>query len=230
MKKYFLLKLLALCTSWTLMTFNILEAQPMKTIMKGEEAIATLKAGNERFVTDQTQVFTATDDDKERLSATTQKPHSVIFTCSDARLALELIFDQHFGELFIARSAGNVLGDSIIGSIEFAIKELKAVNVVILGHSNCGAVTKALESPLMVKTGSPYVDYIMHNIQERLMEKNSREFSKNFVDECTKNVKGIRNALIRKSNLIREAYEQNKITVVYALYHMDTGRVEFFED
>lgn len=206
-----------------------IEEKEKKTTMTGETAIALLKAGNERFVAEKTQVFTATDEHMERIGATVQKPHSVILTCSDARLALELMFDQHFGELFVVRSAGNVLGESIIGSIEFAVHNLGTVNVLILGHSNCGAVISALNTPPLGNAGSQYINYIVHNIQQRLMP-HPQKFSKDYIVECAENVKGIRDALVRRSDIIRQAYEQNKITVSYALYHMDTGQVEFFED
>jgi len=208
----------------------MLGTEEKKTIMSGEDAIKLLKAGNERFVAEKTEVFTATDEHLERIGATIQKPHSVILTCSDARLALELMFDQHFGELFVVRSAGNVLGQSIIGSIEFAVQNLGAVNVLILGHSNCGAVISALNTPALGNTGSPYIDFILHDIQQRLITPQPVKFSKDYMVECTHNVKGIRDMLVRKSEIIRKAYEQNKITVSYALYHMDTGKVEFFED
>ncbi len=109
-----------------------------------DEALSRLKAGNERFA--QSKV-SAGQPVAERRAATaqTQHPFAIIVGCADSRTAPEIIFDQGIGDLFVVRTAGNLVDDYALGSIEYAVEHLGSRLIVVLGHERCGAVTAALE-------------------------------------------------------------------------------------
>ncbi|MCR5660262.1 MAG: carbonic anhydrase [Bacteroidales bacterium] len=105
-----------------------------------QQALALLKAGNDRFVSG---ALTPTDDYallRGKLSEG-QHPFAVVLCCSDSRVAPEIIFDQKLGDLFVIRNAGNVIDKHVLGSIEYAVEHLGTSLVVVMGHSCCGAVT-----------------------------------------------------------------------------------------
>src|SRR5437899_266530 len=108
-----------------------------------ERALAKLRAGNARFVAGLSQVRNLPA--KVRATAAAQYPFAVVVSCLDSRQPVELIFDQGIGDVFNARIAGNVLNDDIVGSLEFACKVSGAKLILVLGHSNCGAVKGAVD-------------------------------------------------------------------------------------
>jgi len=103
------------------------------------EAWAALRAGNDRFVRDEPAHPSQGADRRRELSAA-QHPHTVIFGCSDSRVAAEIIFDQGLGDVFVVRTAGHVVDTTVLGSIEYGTEVLGAPLVVVLGHDSCGAV------------------------------------------------------------------------------------------
>ena len=112
-----------------------------------DEALKRLLAGNERFVKGQTENPRRRPEDFSALAAA-QYPEAVMLSCSDSRVALELLFDVGVGSIFVVRVAGNVIGErgvSVKGSIEYAIAELNVPLIFVLGHSNCGAVKSAMK-------------------------------------------------------------------------------------
>jgi len=112
----------------------------------GEEAIRTLKAGNSRFVSGHPHCGNQDVARRGELSKS-QHPFVTILGCSDSRVPIERIFDQGLGDIFTVRVAGNVVSEEVTGSIEYAVKHLGTLAVVVLGHESCGAVTAALSSP-----------------------------------------------------------------------------------
>src|SRR4029077_3867725 len=112
-----------------------------------EEALAALKAGNARFVNGTARFPTV---QKEILAdlAKRQRPHVTILGCSDSRVPPELVFDAGFGELFVIRVAGNVLGTAILGTLQYAGSHLHTQLFVVLGHEGCGAVDAAVATRL----------------------------------------------------------------------------------
>src|SRR6478735_12551429 len=115
--------------------------------LTADEALKDLMAGNERFVTGKTLNPRQSPADFSKL-ASHQAPDAVIIACSDSRVPPEILFDQGVGDLFVIRVAGNVVNEAevgLIGSVTFAVVVLGASLVMVLGHSNCGAVKAALE-------------------------------------------------------------------------------------
>jgi len=109
----------------------------------GDEALARLMAGNERFLRGEPRVSRAPGEVLAGL-ATGQRPYATILGCSDSRVPPELIFDADFGDLFIIRVAGNVISSEVVGSIQYAAAHLGTSLIVVLGHEGCGAVEAAL--------------------------------------------------------------------------------------
>jgi carbonic anhydrase len=106
------------------------------------EAWTRLREGNERFVAD-TPAHPSQNADRRRELQAAQHPHTVIFGCSDSRVAAEIIFDQGLGDVFVVRTAGHVVDTTVVGSIEYGVEVLGASLVVVLGHDSCGAVAAA---------------------------------------------------------------------------------------
>ena len=114
------------------------------SILTGEQALARLKAGNARFVSGKAQ-FPTVQKEVLAMLARRQDPFATILGCSDSRVPPELLFDASFGELFVIRVAGNVLGPAIEGSLQYAGMHLRTPLFVVLGHQGCGAVHAAME-------------------------------------------------------------------------------------
>lgn len=106
------------------------------------EAWTKLREGNERFVAD-VPAHPSQNADRRRELRAAQHPHTVIFGCSDSRVAAEIIFDQGLGDVFVVRTAGHVVDTTVVGSIEYGVEVLGASLVVVLGHDSCGAVAAA---------------------------------------------------------------------------------------
>src|SRR5262245_2872338 len=111
-------------------------------MISAREALALLREGNRRFVANQST--TAHQARREAL-LDGQEPFAIVLGCSDSRVPAELVFDQGFGDLFVIRVAGNIVAPSQVGSVEFAAARFGTRLVVVLGHSQCGAITATLE-------------------------------------------------------------------------------------
>ena len=109
------------------------------------EAWATLREGNARFVAD-ALLHPSQGADRRRETSAAQHPHTVLFGCSDSRVAAEIVFDQGLGDMFVVRTAGHVVDTTVLGSIEYGVDVLSAPLVVVLGHDSCGAVAAAVET------------------------------------------------------------------------------------
>ncbi|MFT4136313.1 carbonic anhydrase [Microbacterium sp.] len=110
-----------------------------------QEAWDELRRGNARFVAGE-PLYPRQDVERRHELAHAQTPLATLFGCSDSRLAAELIFDTGLGDLFVVRNAGQVISDSVVGSLEYAVAVLQVPLIVVLGHDSCGAVRAAIDS------------------------------------------------------------------------------------
>lgn len=131
--------------------------------MNSNEALTLLKEGNKRFVDGKLQNHKYTEDDKKDLKAG-QAPHTVVICCSDSRVSPDILFDQKLGNLFVIRNAGNIIDETALASIEYPIKYLGSKLVVVMGHSDCGAVTAAYENSQLDGYLKPAIEYIKDNM------------------------------------------------------------------
>lgn len=198
------------------------------------DSFQKLKEGNGRFKSGvrSTQALLGHEKLKE-LAANGQKPFAIVVSCSDSRVPAELLFDCGFGDLFVVRVAGNVVQPSQIASIEYAAKVLGASLCVVMGHSKCGAVQAALdsESGKKVELG-PNIDFLIELIRPSVKRgmKNQKE-GLAVLDSCIReNVLGTAGEIMEKSEMLRAMSSHNSFKVVQAVFHLETGEVEFLND
>jgi carbonic anhydrase len=197
-----------------------LQAREATVAISGEKALQRLKEGNERYVVDKLEPKDLSSQRRKEL-AQGQHPFAVVVTCSDSRVPPELVFDQGLGGLFVIRVAGNIADAYTLGSIEYAVEHLHVPLVVILGHDHCGAVHAAME------TNRP-----AGNLGTLLEEVHPGDLS-GLAKEASESLPAKNNALYQAksvtghSKVIRELVREKKVQIVPALYHLDSGEVEW---
>lgn len=198
------------------------------------EALKLLQDGNRRFVAGLGGVALATNQARRSQLLMGQHPFAVLLGCADSRVPAELVFDQGLGELFVIRVAGNIVAPSQIGSVEFAVERFGTRLVVVLGHSNCGAVSATLEElKLPVKGRSPNLRAVVDRIRpsvEPLLELGATEAPERLMRQAVR--ANIRHAAahLRHGSPILEHWIQNEgLMVVGAEYSLETGMVDFFD-
>jgi carbonic anhydrase len=164
---------------------------------------------------------------------TKQEPFAIILGCSDSRVPAELIFDQGFGDLFVIRVAGNIVAPSQVGSVEFAAARFGTRLVVVLGHSQCGAVTATLEQALGgAKTESKSLRSIVDRVRPSIETLTFSRYGDDQVallrDAVRANVRASVNHLRHGSELLERLVEEEGLVVVGAEYSLETGMVDFF--
>ncbi len=205
--------------------------------LTADDAVYRLKQGNLRFVNSHhnpnTHLLAS--------NALTQihEPFAIILGCSDARVPAEIVFDQGLGDLFVIRVAGNVVAPSQIGSIEFAAEKFGTKLVVVLGHSNCGAVTACVDTILNPEQSfSPNLKSIVdrirpsiHNIYELYTNNQTAIEKQQLIDKGIKaNVLTSVSQLKHSSKILEDAVNQGSLRIVGATYDLETGRVHFFNE
>ncbi len=203
-------------------------------MVSADEALARLREGNRRFVSNERQLETALSDDRRSELAQGQQPFAVILGCSDSRVPVELIFDQGLGELFVIRVAGNVVASSQIGSIEFAAEKFGTRLVVVLGHTNCGAIDATLsELRQPTENRSRGLSSIVNRIRpavEVLLETDLKDDESKLTRQAVRaNVRVSANFLRHGSAILERMVEEDGLLIVGAEYSLETGEVEFFD-
>jgi carbonic anhydrase len=157
-----------------------------------------------------------------------QKPNTAIFSCSDSRVPSEKIFNLGKGQLFVIREAGHVLSLNSTASLEYAVKVIGIKQLIILGHTKCGAIKAALSGKDL---GSYSLNMLAKKIRENLSHyKNMDYLNENLTDDLTLfNSKVTLINLIRNSEIIREKYENKELHVYYGIYNIKNGKVNLFD-
>ena len=191
------------------------------------EALLRLKEGNFRFINNMLQhkdLLSSVDQTKNG-----QTPYAAIFSCMDSRTSAELIFDQGVGDIFSIRIAGNVITDGILGSLEYATAIAGASLILVLGHTNCGAIKGACDH---VRAG--HLTSLLERIDPALERATALFTGKNtsanddFVAAVTKfNIEHSMAEILRRSDMIRELVEKKKVAIAPAVYDVATGKVSF---
>lgn len=190
-------------------------------------ALKWLKNGNKRFTKGFFRKDGADMADIKKLSAG-QTPHSIVLSCSDSRVPPEVVFDQKLGEVFTVRTAGEAIDPSAIASMEYAVEHLGSKNIVVMGHTNCGAIKAALSTLGGGDAGSENLNHLVHDLHPRLSQfKNSKEHLKNYEDEAWANVNGVIKDLSTRSSILAKRIKSGDVKIVPALYHLDSGEVQF---
>jgi carbonic anhydrase len=193
-----------------------------------QQALDILREGNERFVNNLKINRNLLQQVNETRDG--QWPFAVVLSCIDSRTSAELVFDQGLGDIFSIRIAGNVVNDDIIGSMEFGCKVAGAKIIVVLGHSKCGAIKGACDHVKLGKL-SGLLSKIEPAIEaEKSTTENRNSSNADFVENVARiNIHQNVDAIIEKSQIIREMIEKGEIEIVGAMYDVAIGKVDFFE-
>jgi len=197
------------------------------------EALERLRAGNARFVAETHDSARHGRSRRQELMAG-QQPLAIILGCSDSRAPAEIIFDQGLGDLFVIRVAGNVVAASQVGSVEFAAERFGTRLVVVLGHSQCGAVQATLEdlqrpSEQRSRNLRSIVDRVRPSI-ETLLETELRHDHDALLRHAVRaNIRVSAYHLRHGSEILEQLIEEQGLLVVGAEYSLETGLVEFFD-
>jgi carbonic anhydrase len=191
-----------------------------------DEALARLKAGNERFIAGHARFPTV---QKEVLAdlAKGQKPYATILGCSDSRVPPELVFDASFGELFVIRVAGNVLGASILGTLQYAGAHLHTPLFVVMGHEGCGAVQAALGAKLHGEQYKSRIQLLLESIVPALDDIDTSLPPESLLHAAVE--ANVRHAvqLLLATPEARARLDEGAMKLVGAVYELESGRVRF---
>ncbi|HLB55546.1 MAG TPA: carbonic anhydrase [Gemmatimonadales bacterium] len=203
-------------------------------MIAAEAALARLRDGNRRFVANQATALALSSHARRSALVAGQEPFAIILGCSDSRVPAELVFDQGFGDLFVIRVAGNIVAPSQIGSVEFAAARFGTRLVVVLGHSQCGAVIATLEELLGRATSeSPslrsIVDRVRPAVEPLLAGRQGAEPDALIREAIRANVLASVNCLRHGSELLERLTRQDGLVVVGAEYSLEDGVVTFLD-
>lgn len=199
------------------------------TTLDPDEALQFLIRGNEAFLSD--EAAAPPIGAKRRLElAKGQAPFCAYVTCSDSRVPPELLFGRGLGELFIIRNAGNTVDTVAMGSIEYAVAELRVPLVVVMGHESCGAV-KAAQAVVESNARFPgAIDNMIQPIIPAVLDVRDEKGKIDTDDAVHQNVRRVVHQLRNESDpILLEPQKQGKLKVVGAYYDLDAGRVDFFD-
>lgn len=215
MKKFS--KILLVCTLF--LSLSLLSYSNESKNLSSKEALQKLVEGNERFIKEDYSNQHIDKDYRKELTKG-QNPFAIVVTCSDSRVAPELLFDQGLGDIFVIRTAGEVVDKLELGSIEYAVEHLGVNLVIVLGHESCGAVGAVIKGGDIPKNISYIADEIKPAVDKAKTQKGDLE-----ENAIKNNVDLIVNKIKKNSEIIEEAKD---CKVIGGVYSITTGKVEFF--
>ena len=197
-------------------------------------ALQRLQEGNLRFVSDTQSGSSITNHARRQELADGQEPFAIILGCSDSRVPAEMVFDQGLGDLFVIRVAGNIVAPSQVGSVEFAAAQFGVRLVIVLGHSQCGAVLAAideLKNPADVHEQDlyPIVNRIKPWVQPLLINDDGLNPDELMKKAVRANVRASALQLRSASQTLEHLIQTDGLMIVGAEYSLETGIVEFFD-
>jgi carbonic anhydrase len=194
------------------------------------EALTRLRDGNRRFVEAE-----AIGNQGHRASlAAGQEPFAIVLGCSDSRVPAELVFDLGFGDLFVIRVAGNIVAPSQVGSVEFAAARFGTPLVVVMGHTQCGAITATLEELAGQATSQSrnlrsIVDRVRPSVESVMAVGGDLDHSTLMHEAVRANVRASANHLRHGSEILERLIRDGRLLVIGAEYSLETGTVDFFD-
>ena len=188
------------------------------------QAWLRLQEGNARFINSQSS---HPNQDASRRTALVdqQNPFAVIFGCSDSRLAAEIIFDLGLGDIFVVRTAGQVIDDAVLGSLEYSVGILDVPLIVVLGHDNCGAITATMNA---IDTGTMPTGFL-RDLVERITPSVLTARRNGHEDINSTSVEHVRQTaqrLIDNSRVVSDAVQRGSTAVVGVAYRLEEGKAE----
>jgi carbonic anhydrase len=203
-------------------------------MISARDALERLREGNRRFAQDALSRDTITGRTRRTQLAMGQEPFAIILGCSDSRVPAELVFDQGLGDLFVIRVAGNIVAESQIGSVEFAAERFGTRLVVVLGHTQCGAILATLEQlrqPADHKSRNlrSIVDRVRPSVEALLQTELVRDPVALIRESVRANIRESARQMRHGSEVLEELIQKDGLLVVSAEYSLETGIVEFFD-
>jgi carbonic anhydrase len=204
-------------------------------LIPAAEALERLREGNARFASGDRYLETFMGHTERDKHVDGQNPFAVILGCSDSRVPVEMVFDQGLGDLFVIRVAGNIVAPSQIGSIEFAAEQFGTQLVVVMGHSQCGAVQATIEQLLrptdkQSRNLRTIVDRIRPAVEGLLADQPSHDSESLAQHAIQANVRASVENLRHGSEIIEGLIQNEGLLVVGAEYSLESGIVEFLDD
>lgn len=215
---------LAIAIALFALTMIINAAEEKKTIT-GEEALQKLMDGNARFVSGNVTHPNQSADRRTELVAG-QHPFAIVVGCSDSRIAPEVAFDQGLGDIFVVRTAGQVIDNASLGSIEYGVEHLGVPLIVVLGHDSCGAVKATAEGGEATGHLDSLVNFIQPAVDEAKASGNESEIVDLAIDN---NIENIVEQLSTSQPILSEKVEKGELMIIGARYHLDDGSVDVME-
>ncbi|MEO8431513.1 MAG: carbonic anhydrase [Acidobacteriota bacterium] len=202
--------------------------------ISAREALDRLREGNRRFETDCRRGDAVANPSRRSELAAGQEPFAIILGCSDSRVPAEFVFDQGLGDLFVIRVAGNIVAESQVGSVEFAAARYGTPLVVVLGHSQCGAILATLEE---LQHGAGQLSRNLKSIVDRIrpaVEASWTAGPGQDVEAVTSaavraNIRASASHLRHGSAILEQLIRENGLLVVGGEYSLETGVVDFFD-
>jgi carbonic anhydrase len=202
-------------------------------MISAREALDRLREGNLRFAANVRGSDAFVSHMRRIELASGQQPFAIILGCSDSRVPAEIIFDQGLGDLFVIRVAGNIVAPSQVGSVEFAAERYATRLVVVVGHSQCGAILATLEELRAPTSHSHNLRSIVDRVRpsvESLLKTDLRNDPDALVREAVRaNIRASANHLRHGSQVLEELIIKQGLMVVGAEYSLESGVVDFFD-
>lgn len=190
--------------------------------LEPDEVWAKLQIGNRRFVQGRPMHHEVVD--ARGMLSGGQHPWVIVLGCADSRVSPELVFDQGLGDMFVVRTAGNVADPIALGSIEYAVEHLHPSALVVLGHEKCGAVTAAASGEKMPTAN---LEAVVRKIRPALADFDDLVMGEELVRRGVEsNVHRCALDLVKDSPIVRKHVEESRLTIVKAVYDLDTGEVD----
>ena len=203
-------------------------------MIPAQKALLRLRDGNRRFVAEVRGSDAPTSQTRRREVAASQEPFAIILGCSDSRVPAEIVFDQGLGDLFVIRVAGNIVAPSQVGSVEFAAERYHTRLVVVMGHSQCGAILATLEelgrpSRDQSKNLRTIVDRIRPSVEPLLAAELAHHHDTLVPLAVRANIRASANHLRHGSEILEQLIQDDGLLIVGAEYSLETGVVDFFD-
>jgi carbonic anhydrase len=203
-------------------------------MIEAREALALLQEGNRRFVSDISNRDANASGVRRLALAVRQEPFAAILGCSDSRVPVEIVFDQGLGDLFVIRVAGNIVAPSLIGSVEFAAEKFGTRLVVVLGHTQCGAIETTMQQLLRPIENQSHnlhsiVDLIRPSVEGLLATDLRHDLHALGRAAVRANIRASVKHLRHGSQIIEQLIQNAGLMVVGAEYSLETGVVDFFD-
>ena len=203
-------------------------------MISAQQALERLREGNRRFVSDVRSHNALTSQTRRRELTAGQEPFAIILGCSDSRVPAEIVFDQGLGDLFVIRVAGNIVAPSQVGSVEFAAERYRTRLIVVLGHSQCGAILATLEelgrpAESQSRNLRSIVDRIRPSVEGLLATELEHDPEALVRQAVRANIRASADHLRHGSEVLEQLIQRDGLLVVGAEYSLETGVVDFFD-